>query len=55
MEKKDFINELKDIEYHLRCILKSDSFNSIEWNQLYEVVDSLSTQIIAIEHGKYKE
>ncbi len=54
MEKKDFINELKDVEYHLRCILKSCPFNDIEWNHLYDVVDSLSVQILAIEKGKYE-
>lgn len=54
MNKKDFINELKDVEYHLRCILKSGPFNSTEWDHLYEVVDSLSIQILAIEKGKYE-
>ena len=55
MEKKDALKKLRDVEYQLRCILQKDcSFNGIEWMHLYNVVDSLSTEILRIEKDVYE-
>ena len=55
MEKKETLKKLRDIEYQLRCILQNDSsFNGAEWMHLYNVVDSLSTEILRIEKGMYE-
>ena len=55
MEKKDALKKLRDIEYQLRCILQKDcSFNGIEWMRLYNVVDSLSIEILRIEKNIYE-
>ena len=55
MDKKDALKKLRDIEYQLRCILQKDcSFNGIEWMHLYNVVDTLSTEILRIEKDIYE-
>ncbi len=55
MNKKDALKYLRDIEYQIRCILQKDClFNDTEWKHLYDVVDSLSTEILFIEKDAYK-
>lgn len=56
MDKNDALKKLRDIEYQLRCILQKDCpFNRTEWTHLYNVVDSLSTEILCISKDAYKD
>lgn len=56
MNKKVALNYLRDIEHQIRIILQNDcSFNDVEWLHLYNVVDSLSAEILFIEKGAYKD
>lgn len=55
MNKKDTLKKLRDIEYQFRCILQNDSsFNGVEWMHLYNIVDSLSTELLRIEKDIYE-